>query len=55
MDAVAGDAAAELRVSTDMIARVVRDVRPYCAGIHLMTMGWEQRIPEILAAAGVQR
>ena len=55
MDAVTGDAAAELRVSTDMIARIVRDVRPYCAGIHLMTMGWEQYIPAILAASGVQR
>jgi methylenetetrahydrofolate reductase (NADPH) len=53
MDAVAGDAQAELRTSIEIAARVIRDVRPHCAGIHLMTLGWEEHIPALLAAAGL--
>jgi 5,10-methylenetetrahydrofolate reductase len=28
-------------------------LRGICKGVHVMAIGWEQRIPEILAAAGV--
>jgi methylenetetrahydrofolate reductase (NADPH) len=51
MDAVAGDAEAETRVGIDIAARIIRHVRPYCAGIHLMSMGWEKHIPAILRAS----
>jgi 5,10-methylenetetrahydrofolate reductase len=53
LDAVAGDADAELRTSIDMSARIIRAVRPHCAGVHLMTLGWERHISAILSAAGV--
>lgn len=55
MEAVAGDAAAEIRVGIDIAARTIRAVRPHCAGVHLMTMGWEQHISEILRVSGVLR
>lgn len=51
MDAVAGDTDAEIRAGIDIAARIIREVRPYCAGIHLMSMGWENHIPAILRAS----
>lgn len=45
----------EAQVGVAIAARIVRAVRPLCAGVHLMTLGWEQRIPEILSAGGVHR
>lgn len=50
--AVAGDAKAEARVGVEIAARLIRELRPYCAGVHLMTMGWEGHIPAMLSAAG---
>jgi 5,10-methylenetetrahydrofolate reductase len=54
IDAVAGDTEAELRIGIDIAARIIRDVKPYCAGVHLMTMGWEKHIPAILRASGIR-
>lgn len=51
MASVAGDADAELKTSIELSARTIRALRPHCAGVHLMTIGWEQRIPAILSAA----
>ncbi len=53
MDAVAGDAAAELRTSIAIAARTIDAVKPHCAGIHMMMLGWEHHLPAFLAAAGV--
>jgi 5,10-methylenetetrahydrofolate reductase len=55
MQAVAGDADAERRTSLEIAARVVRAVRPLCAGVHLMMMGWESEIPQLLRDASVVR
>jgi methylenetetrahydrofolate reductase (NADPH) len=51
MQAVAGDAEGERRTSLEIAARVVRAVRPLCAGVHLMMMGWESEIPQLLHQA----
>jgi 5,10-methylenetetrahydrofolate reductase len=51
MDTVAGDADAELRTSIAITARIVDIIKPHCAGIHLMMMGWERHIPAFLAAS----
>ena len=32
--------------------RVVREVAPMCRGVHIMAIGWERYIPDILEAAG---
>lgn len=50
MDAVAGDAQAELRRSIEITTRIVDTIKPHCAGIHFMMMGWEMHIPAFLAA-----
>jgi methylenetetrahydrofolate reductase (NADPH) len=53
MEAVAGDAAAEAQAGIEIAARIIRDVRPHCDGIHLMALGWEAHIPAILRAGGL--
>jgi 5,10-methylenetetrahydrofolate reductase len=50
MSAVAGDPAAELRTSIEITGRIIDAIKPHCAGVHLMMMGWEQHIPAFLAA-----
>lgn len=34
-------------------ARTIREVRDLCRGVHIMAIGWEEVIPDILAAAGL--
>ena len=36
-------------------ARTVNEARDICGGAHIMAIGWESRIPEILRAAGLPR
>ena len=44
----------EAAVGVDIAARVIREARTLCAGVHIMAIGWEHRIPEILSASGVR-
>jgi methylenetetrahydrofolate reductase (NADPH) len=37
----------------DIAARTICRLRNICRGVHIMAIGWEHRIPEILRAAGV--
>ncbi len=53
MDAAAASNG-ETEAGVAIAARVVRQVRGLCAGVHLMTLGWESRIPEILRAGGIR-
>jgi 5,10-methylenetetrahydrofolate reductase len=39
--------------SVEICARIIREVKPYCQGIHLMPMGWEGLVPEILELSGL--
>jgi methylenetetrahydrofolate reductase (NADPH) len=47
----AGD---EVTKGIEIAGRVINALRPYCAGVHIMAMGWEQHIVSILDAGGVQ-
>jgi methylenetetrahydrofolate reductase (NADPH) len=38
----------------EIAARTIRELRNICQGVHIMAIGWESRIPEILRAAGVR-
>lgn len=53
LDAVAGDTEAELRTSIAIAARIIDAVKPHCAGVHMMMMGWESHLPAYLAAARI--
>jgi 5,10-methylenetetrahydrofolate reductase len=39
--------------SIEIAARVIKEVKGMCQGVHLMAIGWENRIPRILEAAGI--
>ena len=53
--AQAGGTGRELEVSVQLAAQTIRAVRPLCAGVHLMAIGWEAHIPAILQAAGLRQ
>ena len=35
----------------EIAARIVRECRPYCQGVHIMALGWESKVPELLKLA----
>ena len=39
--------------SIEIAARIIAALKPMCRGVHLMAIGWENRIPPILEAAGI--
>ena len=39
--------------SIEITSRLIRDVRDMCDGTHIMAIGWESRIPEILERSGL--
>jgi len=39
--------------SVAIAGRLIRDLRPLSAGVHIMAMGWEHLIPRILEAGGL--
>ena len=37
----------------ELAARVIKECRPYCQGLHIMALGWEAKVPELLKLAGI--
>lgn len=37
----------------EIAARIIRECKPYCQGVHIMALGWESKVPEILKLAGL--
>jgi 5,10-methylenetetrahydrofolate reductase len=42
------------KVATEIAARLVREMKPMCQGAHLMTLGWDDLVPGIIAQAGLE-
>ncbi len=38
----------------EIAARIIKECRPYCQGVHIMSLGWEDKVPEVLRLAGVK-
>ncbi len=38
----------------ELAAKVVREMKGICQGVHIMAIGWEAEVPEILKTAGVR-
>ena len=38
--------------SVEIAARLIKELKPLCQGIHLMPLGWDKLVPQILDAAG---
>lgn len=39
--------------SVEIAGRIIKEIKPMCQGVHLMPIGWESRIPDVIAAAGL--
>ena len=37
----------------ELAAKVIRECRPYCQGLHIMALGWEAKVPELMKLAGI--
>jgi len=41
------------RTSVEIAGELVKAIRPFCQGIHLIPIGWENQIPVLLDHAGL--
>ena len=39
--------------SVEIAGRLIREVKDVCQGVHIMPLGWEKRVPEVLETAGL--
>jgi len=37
----------------EIAAKIIRECKPYCQGVHIMALGWEAKVPELLKQAGI--
>ena len=37
----------------EISARIIRECKDYCQGVHIMALGWESKVPDILTQAGL--
>ena len=41
------------QASVEIAGRVLSEIKEMCAGVHIMAIGWESLVPEILSRAGI--
>lgn len=41
--------------SVEITARILRQIKPFCQGVHIMPLGWDELIPDILTEAGLSQ
>jgi len=39
--------------SIEIAARLIKELKPMCQGIHVMPIGWDKKVPLVLDAAGL--
>lgn len=37
----------------EIAARLIKELKPYCQGVHIMPLGWDDKVPKILELAGL--
>ena len=37
----------------EIAAKIIKECKPYCQGVHIMALGWEAKVPELLKLAGI--
>jgi 5,10-methylenetetrahydrofolate reductase len=37
----------------EIAAQIIKECKPYCQGVHIMALGWEAKVPELLKLAGI--
>jgi methylenetetrahydrofolate reductase (NADPH) len=53
MDEVKAAGHRAIEVGIEIAVRTIKELRTHCAGVHIMAVGMEERIPEILDRAGL--
>ena len=38
----------------EIAARIIKECKPYCQGVHIMALGWESKVPMLLEMAGLK-
>jgi 5,10-methylenetetrahydrofolate reductase len=41
------------KTGIQIAADLIRQMKPMCQGVHIMAIGWEKKVPDIIAAAGL--
>ena len=41
--------------SVELSGRIINQLKTMCQGVHIMAIGWESRIPQVLQAAGIEQ
>jgi 5,10-methylenetetrahydrofolate reductase len=41
------------KVSVEICGELIRAMKPLCQGAHLMTLGWDHLVPDIIKSAGL--
>jgi methylenetetrahydrofolate reductase (NADPH) len=39
--------------AVEIAARIIRELKPSCQGVHIMPLGWDDTVPEIIEEAGL--
>ncbi len=39
--------------SIEIAARLIKEMKPMCQGVHIMAIGWEKKVPAVIDAAGL--
>ena len=37
----------------EIAAKIIKECKPYCQGVHIMALGWESKVPELLKLAEI--
>ena len=37
----------------EIAARIIKECKPYCQGVHIMALGWEAKVPDLLKLAEI--
>jgi len=41
------------QTGVEIAARIIKEIKPYCNGIHIMPLGWDHKVPEIITLANL--
>ncbi|MBA7707716.1 hypothetical protein ES703_116595 [subsurface metagenome] len=41
------------RTGIDIAINIIQELKDICQGVHIMAIGWEKRVPEIVELAGL--
>jgi len=39
--------------AVEITARIIREVKPLCHGVHIMALGWDELVPDIIKQADI--